>query len=103
MLIKGPKGHPTEPKGPGFESASLHAGERLALVIPSPDPTHVGATSTGSVLLGVLIKLRVQLIIGLVNTETYSDISFVCSFRCKCRNWAASEASEATQQVHSRQ
>ena len=35
---------------PGFESASLHVGERLALVIPSPDPTHVGATSTGSVL-----------------------------------------------------
>ena len=26
------------------ESASLHAGERLALVIPSPDPTHVWAT-----------------------------------------------------------
>ena len=31
-------------------SLSAKAGVRLASVIPSPDPTHVGATSTGSVL-----------------------------------------------------
>ena len=34
-------------KGSGFESILL----RLASVISSPDPTHVGATSTGPVLL----------------------------------------------------
>jgi hypothetical protein len=41
----------TEQKGPGFDVASLqNAGIRLALVISSLDPTHVGATSTRSVL-----------------------------------------------------
>jgi len=33
-----------------FDTVSLHAGERLASVIPSTDPSHMGATSTGSVL-----------------------------------------------------
>ena len=34
--------------GPGLDAASLqNAGVRLALVIPSPDPTHVGAASPG--------------------------------------------------------
>jgi hypothetical protein len=39
-------------KGSEFDVASLqNAGVRLALVIPSPGPTHVGATNIGSVLL----------------------------------------------------
>jgi hypothetical protein len=38
-------------KGPGFDAATLqNAGVRIGLVIPSPDPTHVRAASTRSII-----------------------------------------------------
>ena len=42
----------TELPGRGFEAASpqILRGGRLASFFPSPDPTHVGASGTGSAL-----------------------------------------------------
>jgi hypothetical protein len=46
------RGLSTEPKGLGLtQPLRKNVGLRLALVITSPDPTHAGAVSIGSVLL----------------------------------------------------
>jgi hypothetical protein len=45
----------TESPGHGFEAASpqILRGEGLPRFFPSPDPTHVGASGTGSALFNV--------------------------------------------------
>jgi len=48
----------TESPGHGFEAASpqILQGEGLPRFFPSPDPTHVGASGTGSALCHVSMK-----------------------------------------------
>jgi len=52
----------TESPGRGFEAASpqILRGKGLSRFIPSPDPTHVGASGTGSAQNNYMLKLTIK-------------------------------------------
>jgi hypothetical protein len=54
----------SESSGPGFEAVSLQnfcGGNTLLRLFPSPDPIRVGASSTGSALFFLRVRIRLEL------------------------------------------
>ena len=68
----------TESPGHGFEEASLQIlrGGGLPRFFPSPDPTHVGASDTGSALYLDKFQMRLQVFAdsALAKHKSYASV-----------------------------